>query len=573
MAGLVKILAVSLLPVLVHSTPYTPPLGINCTEISSKSASWIIRNFTVDTDTKFDFGPGTLGKVSFSIGNTANGYSFNCLQGSGATGRSPNHYLADGKVWYSCNVYCKGARGQPSEDDPPLDTSIHFEMKSKALSIRQTWSCGGLDRGALTNYTGTGASTISDLKCSQVPDGRPDQISCSPIDITVKASNVSIAEHSSNGVDGEPQDDPYSGDGSSPFLPPVYPKPGVLPSAQGCSKMSRSPSFEVSDFTWSADRVAFTLMNSALNYTQRCTIRGRLESPTWLNCTRFDSMHANYPPHGIYTTLRYGGPKNVLGVNQTWYCDDEDASNPTVYSAYGEVNFPLKCNETRSCVQPGPYAQTPEPERFIEDFCNADDLTITPSHINAFHISKENAIEDFRPHGYNCSSKSLEPPGKEAWEINGFTLTRIYSPEDPKLNISASNSYEIKFYYNNTATDNESPRNTGWRQCLYTSDDMEDELDGLKQLQCTMNFEPFTLGFKFDNRTSALTLNQGWTCDGVDSEHTNHFSAVGSGHIPLNCTSTGNNTQCRTGDRLRVPMVNITSQLNSNDTGDFSYPF
>ena len=149
MGSLAKLLAVFGLLGPASGTSFALYPGTNCTEASSRSADWIIRNFTVDTDTKFDFGPGTLGKVSFSIENTANGYSFNCLQGNGITGRSPNHYLSQGKVWYSCNVYCKGARGVPTENDPPLDTSLHFDLKSKALAIRQTWGCGGGNQGPL----------------------------------------------------------------------------------------------------------------------------------------------------------------------------------------------------------------------------------------------------------------------------------------------------------------------------------------------------------------------------------------------------------------------------------------
>ncbi len=133
-------------------------------------------------------------------------------------------------------------------------------------------------------------------------------------------------------------------------------------------------------------------------------------------------------------------------------------------------------------------------------------------------LSEDEATQKFQPHGYNCSSKSLEPAGKQAWEISRFSLTKTYQPGDAKLNVSASTSYGIEFYYNNTATDNDWPRNTGWRQCMYSSD--ESELDGSTQLGCAMTFEPFTLGFKFDNKTSALTLTQAWSCDGVDPDHT-----------------------------------------------------
>ena len=122
------------------------PVSTNCTESASKSVSWAIHNFTLDTDTEYDFGLGTAGKVSFSIKNSANEYTFDCLQGDGSTGRAPNRFLVGRKVWYSCNVYCQGARDEPEEDNPPLSTSFHFDMSTKALSISQTWSCSGWNK-------------------------------------------------------------------------------------------------------------------------------------------------------------------------------------------------------------------------------------------------------------------------------------------------------------------------------------------------------------------------------------------------------------------------------------------
>lgn len=118
-----------------------PPVNTNCSVAPEKSVSWDIRNFTVDTDTRFNYGPGTLGKATFLIKNTANGYQFKCEQGSGKTSRSPNQWLQNGQVWYGCNVFCFGAEHYP-EEDPPLDTSFHFDLDSKALTVNQSWVCG-----------------------------------------------------------------------------------------------------------------------------------------------------------------------------------------------------------------------------------------------------------------------------------------------------------------------------------------------------------------------------------------------------------------------------------------------
>ena len=63
------------------------------------------------------------------------------LQG-GNSGRTPNHWIQDGRVWYGCNVYCFGSQGRSNGDNPPLWTAFSFDAGTKALSVRQVWSCG-----------------------------------------------------------------------------------------------------------------------------------------------------------------------------------------------------------------------------------------------------------------------------------------------------------------------------------------------------------------------------------------------------------------------------------------------
>lgn len=101
--------------------------------------------------------------------------------------------------------------------------------------------------------------------------------------------------------------------------------------------MSQNAAFKITNFYGSGGGISFTLTNTALSYSQRCSIRGisqsvegRLQTPEWFNCTRFDPLHVNYLANGIYTSLLFGGAKNILGINQTWYCDDDGASLPQV---------------------------------------------------------------------------------------------------------------------------------------------------------------------------------------------------------------------------------------------------
>jgi hypothetical protein len=119
-----------------------PPASTDCTDEASKTASWEVKNFAFDSNSKFDYGPGTAGKVSFSIKNSANGYSFDCVQGSGQNTRMTNLFKKGSRVWYSCNTYCKGAQGTAdTEGTPPLQTHFSFDLGTKSLSIEQGWTC------------------------------------------------------------------------------------------------------------------------------------------------------------------------------------------------------------------------------------------------------------------------------------------------------------------------------------------------------------------------------------------------------------------------------------------------
>ena len=182
------------------------------------------------------------------------------------------------------------------------------------------------------------------------------------------------------------------------------------------------------------------------------------------------------------------------------------------------MNFPIKCRESRFCSPATEYSD--QPELGIERFCHADNLTITPSKSDSYRVTKAQAVEDFKPHGYNCTDKSLQPASANGWEISSLTLDRSYTKADPKNNVTENYQDTLEFWYNNTATDNDWPRNTGWRQCLYITNNGTTEFDGTTQLSCMMSFEPFRLGFTFDKKASMLGLSQAWACDGVDSQHT-----------------------------------------------------
>ncbi len=104
--------------------------------------------------------------------------------------------------------------------------------------------------------------------------------------------------------------------------------PAVTPSTPGCAARSQDVSWDVGRISYNiyGQGISFALTNKALNYTTRCVIqdlsdRIRYEAPIWRNCSRYNPARATYPYDNVFTEILYGGASDVLGVNQTWYCD------------------------------------------------------------------------------------------------------------------------------------------------------------------------------------------------------------------------------------------------------------
>ncbi|KAH8897806.1 hypothetical protein GQ53DRAFT_818071 [Thozetella sp. PMI_491] len=537
-----------------------PPASTTCAR-SANSTGWSIRNFTFDTNLKLYYGEGTAGKVSFSIKNLDNGYEFDCAQGNAQGGHTPNFSLKDGKVWYSCNSYCYG-----SETNPPLDTEFNFNINTKMLSLSQKWTCAGQNMSAPTTFLGTGSAVVDNLSCLQVPNGRPDQVSCAPIDVNVKASSVQAVNSTANS-------EPTAADGAYPPRTTaderfISSPPTVLHDTPSCSQRSRSPSWTVGRVTYNLQGVRFMLTNTAINYTTQCNIQDfidgvRHEAPRWRNCTRYSPNHVSYPNDGIYTEVLYGGAGDVLGVNQTWYCDDEDKTKATTFSVWGETTVRFNCDQIRSCYP----ASSPDEQPSIgfRDNCSLPAYTLMPNKTVTTSIAPDRARSLFTPRGYNCTARSLGSQGVPSWEVGGFTFNRTWTTEWDRFQDEAG------FMYNNTAINSEWPMIDGDRECYDQSSLGAPLFDGSWQLHCLSGIRD-VINFRFDYSRSLLTISQVWGCDGMDKAHANYFNATGSVVLPLQCTPAGNGTRCTGPGKISVPMGNLVADMNSEpETWDPGY--
>ncbi len=172
----------------------------------------------------------------------------------------------------------------------------------------------------------------------------------------------------------------------------------------------------------------------------------------------------------------------------------------------------VDCDEFRFCQIPDRYQE--QPALSIIDRCTAKDVTLASNKLNSFKVSKEKALKDFTPHGYNCTDRSLGARGKPSWEISNFSFNRTWNPTWSTPGFMD----EAQFTYNNTATDSDWPMNVGEHTCYGQSPMMGPSLDGSQHFTC-YNYQFYAPGFQFDFNTSTLTLNQEWRCDSIDREH------------------------------------------------------
>jgi len=169
---------------------------------------------------------------------------------------------------------------------------------------------------------------LSNLTCKPVPNGRPDQVSCEPINVTIAAYTVLGVTGPAHNVPKKSSPLPYTGLEESPWGYKTQ-GPSVTPGTAGCVERSRAATFIVDGIhDIVSPGILFLLTNTALNYTIQCKLQDsegprRYEAPFWRNCTRYNTRwHSDYPDNGIYTEVLYGNNRDMLGLSQTWFCND-----------------------------------------------------------------------------------------------------------------------------------------------------------------------------------------------------------------------------------------------------------
>ena len=149
----------------------------------------------------------------------------------------------------------------------------------------------------------------------------------------------------------------------------------------------------------------------------------------------------------------------------------------------------------------------------MNDYCAADEVTLQPTNLTTYSVSKQQAVAEFTPRGYNCSIRSLDPTTKPVWKLTDLTVNRTIHLTGNMTHVQD----EAGFWYNNTARDSDPPMSLQRHGCIEKSG-VGPRFDGSTELLCP-GLDEWVPTWYFNYNTSTLTMVQDWACDGVDMFH------------------------------------------------------
>lgn len=261
------------------------------------------------------------GEVSFNITSRASGAKWNCTS---PTKNTPPGI--DEREYPSC----------VATEDPNNPAMINSKLElffysgfanggsSERLSIREDWLCGDPKGTYQTNFTAVG-----DIEVGSLVSNEP---------VIIKGSLVKPVSFTPS---------------TASVIPPNINAPGCIPPdganylfSWGLLNFIYEAERRYTGFgkenrdVWDPDvqrrlapyshRLDVTLINPANNYTISCAINDTALDGSfatqWFSCPPLsaggrDSVHA-YPQYAIQTYINFDRDTKVLGVNQTWYCNN-----------------------------------------------------------------------------------------------------------------------------------------------------------------------------------------------------------------------------------------------------------
>ncbi|KAL1839316.1 hypothetical protein VTJ49DRAFT_1644 [Mycothermus thermophilus] len=472
--------------------------SLGCTTRSFGIPSWLVQDVT-----------RTDGVLTFDLVNRATNYTASlACEGAGA---------AEVKAGlYNCTVVQTSSSSAGEE----LDAAVEFtadSTKGATYHIKQSWRCD--DRGQVLTFTALGTSTA------------PSPSYSSPL--LIRASLTS----------------PVS-------ITPVYNDGPLGHDSPGCtSRSTTSPAWVLSAIHFAdepGDGVNFiplqnfmvVVVNTATGYEASCNLgrRGLDENGmATLGCNGYEFQSSSVGAYPVSTRAWFDAERYQMGVEQTWFCDDEDAAKPLQITASGNTTLSLTCRSVTSEITGlvNRYCSSTASTVSVPGTLVQDPVTLAP-------YALEDPVLTASDH---CTLTSILHP---RWTFSHLALVGEKQEEVYfEVILEVDNR---GFQYPIAVNQGEEVQGAeGWYECVIG----DDGDNGLPLF-------PYWCQFKYERETKTLEMKAKWACNDLDRENLVHFSGSSTGTLDseFSCDTLADGlVWCTTEDpgyRFTVPITDVT---------------
>ncbi|AEO71843.1 uncharacterized protein THITE_117079 [Thermothielavioides terrestris NRRL 8126] len=413
--------------------------------------------------------------------------------------------LSRGGGWTACSI--QGT----APSNGTLTATAQVAEDSTTFLVNQTWTCN--DRGPVMTFSATGNNSAALNFTSPV---------------LIRGSLTSPVA-----------------------ITPQYPEGPEGHDLAGCTARSEKPSWVLSTIHFTdepGDGVTSTpfqnfnliVTNPANGYQASCMPGGSLGGTPDLSqlvCAGSEFQSSLTGRHTITTQASFDPATMTFSLNQTWFCDDTDASKPLQINAAGSTVLPLNCTTQ-------PAAGTNQTNRYCS---STGDVDLEGKLGTVVTLQAYSLTDPVAPFGDGCTLTSIFNP---AWEFSAFEVddTNNGGGGSNDTSSSASVSFGIILAAQNrgfqfpiaiTQGNATAGAGAGWYECAIGPDGGDD-----------LPLWPYQCVFRYTAATKELQLRADWACRDLDQAHPIYFRGVTTTTVnsTLTCETAGGQSQCTTAD-------------------------
>ncbi|KAK3306381.1 uncharacterized protein B0T15DRAFT_412603 [Chaetomium strumarium] len=411
--------------------------------------------------------------------------------------------------WQRCS-----ARNRTSAD-LPFVASFQTNEETAYFLFNETWACNDVP-GRPLNFTAEGNSSIP-ITCSTNQSGSTACKATKPLLIQGRLlSPIKITPSSVAGPTGH--------------------------DTKGCTANARTPAWEVAATQLNLQNVtgklqggnAFVIIrNEHLGYTASCggVFTGGAAGPQAITC-QGQTAYRRPEKYQISTVVLFEPETFALTVNQTWFCDDQDPSQPIAITASGTTHLDLAC-------QTFPDSST--------TFCTGGTSGSFPGNVTSRAILPPYALNDPLPTADgSCTISSVLRP---AWWFDNFeTNTTTAHSEVVTLRLGM----ELQIRGDGTSSGGGGGGGGGggevvpWNKCAFES--VGDPM-----------LAPTGCEFRYDMASRFLGMRVQWECEDLDPRSPVSFKGEVRTLLPdYTCVTSGTSIRCASPDP-KPWRANVTS--------------